>query len=75
MSAMEVTFNVLDNISNDDEDDTNFLAVIALRTIEDLLIATSMIKEVIAKDNDDDGYDKLLNTYNELLSKHIKSKK
>lgn len=75
MSAMKVTFNVLDNISNDDEDDTNFLAVIALRTIEDLLIATSMIKEVIAKDNDDDGYDKLLNTYNELLSKHIKSKK
>lgn len=51
---MNVDVIILDSINSNDKDNTNFLAFMDLRTIEDPPTAPSEIQKVIAKDDDDD---------------------
>lgn len=48
--TMKVKVTISNSINSDDEDDNNFLAIMASSTIVDPLIVISKVQEVIAKD-------------------------
>lgn len=68
----------LKSTSSDNKYNTDFMALVAYTSIINPLTTTSDVQEVISKDDkykDADEHDELLDTYNALLLKHIKSAK
>lgn len=61
-------------LSGDNEDDTNVLAFAASNSVVDPLTTTSDDQEIIIVDEKDEQ-DELIDSYNALMLKHIKSKK
>lgn len=80
MHAIKAKVNVLDitnlnSTSIDEKDETNLLAFVASGSAIDPPAIASDVQEMIAKHDDDDEQNELLNSYNVLLLELIKSKK
>lgn len=63
----------MDNSYSVEEDDCNFISFMASKTFKKPSITISKARSF--DEEDEDEYDELLGTYNELLSEHIKSEK
>lgn len=63
----------MDSSYSAEEDDCNFISFMASKTFKKPSIIISKARSF--DEEDEDEYDELLGTYNELLSEHIKSEK
>lgn len=72
--AIKAKVTISDSTNNDNKDNTNLLVFIASKNLKDPPTVALKVQKIIAKD-DDEEEDEFIDTYNELLLKHIKSKK
>lgn len=69
---MKVEFTILDNSNDIPKDDSNFLAFMESKSIEEPSYTTKTTRYI---DTINDEDDELLKTYNELLSQYVKFEK